>query len=542
MNCTSKYGRRLFLRGLGGAVVAAPFLSSVAENAAKGQGEAVDTPRRLIVMFTHYGCLTDRWFPVKSHGDLTAADLMGTTLEPLAPHVGKILMPRGIRVMNEWTSDLSLGQGNDPDLQVLGSYFTCVPVAPNSDDPYSFDSATKFNAKPIAPSLDHVCAQQLSPEGVPLLLRVGGFNDSAFTAISYSAADTPFAGIGSLTDAFAALTGVLAGEMPAQSYEAMRKSSIIDMVRTDLDRLESFDMSAADRHKLETWKELLYETSGAVVSASCNQQVAADLGLTEANLSAPVMDDMDPLTSKVSSDLDKADLYSNLAVLTALCDQNRVIFLKYPANYVFKGLGMTIETHSMANRIGNAGMGGTCLDGVNEMIATVDRYYAEKFTHLVWQLDQIAEGDGTLLDNTATVWFQQWSDGAAFNCNNMPIIQAGSCGGHFKTGVAVNVDDGSPTLTRGNSSEACEIDGVVPTNDIKGTGTPVEVANAPVNKYYCNLMNAIGVKAGADGFPMAGGNEAVTHYGMYDETRDFIGGGTNPPNINDPGEFEELRG
>jgi hypothetical protein len=41
---------------------------------------------------------------------------------------------------------------------------------------------------------------------------------------------------------------------------------------------------------------------------------------------------------------------------------------------------------------------------------------------------------------------------------------------------------------------------------------------------------------------MAGGNEAVTHYGMYDETRDFIRGGTNPPKINDPGEFDELRG
>ena len=62
--------RRLFLRGVGGALVAAPFLSSVAERAAKGQVAA--RPKQLIVMFTHYGCITTQWFPKKSHGTLTA--------------------------------------------------------------------------------------------------------------------------------------------------------------------------------------------------------------------------------------------------------------------------------------------------------------------------------------------------------------------------------------------------------------------------------------------------------------------------------------
>ena len=63
------FDRRLFLRGLGGAVVAAPYLSSVAEREAKAQGmSAPPAPKRLIVFFTHYGCLTNRWFPAKSHG------------------------------------------------------------------------------------------------------------------------------------------------------------------------------------------------------------------------------------------------------------------------------------------------------------------------------------------------------------------------------------------------------------------------------------------------------------------------------------------
>jgi hypothetical protein len=247
------------------------------------------------------------------------------------------------------------------------------------------------------------------------------------------------------------------------------------------------------------------------------------------------------LSTPTASGLDGADLFSNIAVLSAACDQRRVIFLKYPGNHTFSGLGLTIDSYAAANRIGQAGeTGGTCVENVNEMVLTIDRFYAAKFAHLVWQLDQLQEADATLLDNSAAVWLQQWSDGAAHNCNNMPILQAGSCGGYFKTGQAVNVDDGSPTLSRGNSEEACAVNGQTGP-DMKATGTPPEFGNAPINKYYCSLMNAIGVKAGADGFPAVGGSEPVTHYGMYDETRDFVGGGTNPPRINDPGEFEELR-
>ena len=103
--------RRVFLRGLGGAAVAAPFLSSVWERETKGQ--TATTPKQLIVMFTHYGCITTKWFPVKSHGALAASDLTSTSLAALAPYVGKLLIPRGIRAMNEWTVNNKDGEGAD---------------------------------------------------------------------------------------------------------------------------------------------------------------------------------------------------------------------------------------------------------------------------------------------------------------------------------------------------------------------------------------------------------------------------------------------
>ena len=73
-------------------------------------------------------------------------------------------------------------------------------------------------------------------------------------------------------------------------------------------------------------------------------------------------------------------------------------------------------------------------------------------------------------------------------------------------------------------------------------GTPANVATKPVNKYFCNLMNAIGVKAGTDGFPVKGGTAPVTKYGKYDDTKLFADGGTKPVTIANPGEYTELRG
>jgi hypothetical protein len=533
--------RRIFLRGLGGACVAAPFLSSLAERAAKAQGVAAATPKRLIVMFTHFGCLTTKFFPESSHGPLSAADLEATTLRGLAPYVDKLLLPRGIRGMNEWTSGLVRGQGNDPHTQVVGSFFTCHPVTPNSDNPFSFDAATKANAMPTGPSLDHVIAQQLSPDGIPLFMRIADVGVRPSSAISYSGPEEPFPGLGEPSQIYSSLTGLFAdgASTTPDDYLAVKGQSIIDLVADDLDTLESFDMSRADKLKLAAWKEILHETGSVIASAQCDEQLATTLG---ANIDTEIMGTGDAVTTMVTDTLDAADIYSNLAVLAAACNTNPVIFLKYPGNYVYSGLGITLESHSASHRLNNANMSGTCVDGVLDIITTIDDYYARKFAHLVGQLDSVSEGDGTLLDNSAAIWFNEMSDGNAHNLNNLPIVQVGSLGGYFKTGQSINVWDGSDTLQRGNSEAQCNGDG---NNEVDGasqsTGTPADLASAPINKYFVTLMNALGVKAGEDGFPAVGGAAEVTHYGMYDRTEDFVGGGTNPPNITDPGPFDALK-
>ena len=154
---------------------------------------------------------------------------------------------------------MTRGQGNDPHTQVVGSFFTCQPVTPNSNDPFSFDNATKFQAKPVGPSLDHVIAKQLSPNGTPLFMRVGNAGDSPQSAISYSAAETAYPGLGTPAQVFSGLTGLFTTGTPMtpDTYQVARGKSVLDVVRDDLSTLERFDMSRSDRMKLAAWKELL---------------------------------------------------------------------------------------------------------------------------------------------------------------------------------------------------------------------------------------------------------------------------------------------
>jgi hypothetical protein len=533
------FNRRIFLRGLGGAAVAAPFLSSVAEQEAKAQSAAMADPKRLIVFFTHYGCLTDRWFPTLSHGPLAAADYTAMqTLSPMAPYAQKLLMVRGVRSMNEWSFNGAMGQTTDPHTQPCGSYFTCQPVTPDDG---------KFTATPTGRSLDHVVAEQINPSGGgPLFIQIGGNTTSASntqSAISFDQPNQIFPGVSSPSQIYSNLTGLFGtgSTTTPDSYAIEQGKSIIDVVRDDLNNLLRVNMSGSDKQKLNDWAALLSQTTGTMMKgAMCNATTATGIGLTSATVQAA------SAGGGLNTDISKVtDVMYDLVLLTALCDANRTIFMKMPPSYVFSFLGLTTESHGLSHRIGTAFMGGACISGVMDMLHKIDVYYAQQFASLVGKLDGFNESTGTVLDNSATVWFQEMSDGDSHNLNNLPILQAGSCGGYFKTGQAIDVENGTngmpnAALPVGNSDGDCQNGSTLPNLDNSGT-TPSTVATQPINKYFCNLMNAVGVKADSTGFPVKGGTNPVTKFGKYDDSTLFKGGGTAAATIKNPGEYAALR-
>ncbi|MEI9942488.1 MAG: DUF1552 domain-containing protein [Pseudomonadota bacterium] len=515
--------RRIFLKGIGGAALAVPFLSSLAEQQAKAQSAATP-PKRLVIFYTHNGCLTDRWFPTVEDGPLNAAAL-STTLAPLAPYVSKLLLPRGFRSMNGYAS----GQTIDPHDQAMGSKLTCAKITEDS------------NRYATAASLDHVIAKQINPGGAtPLVLSVGAASTKIKEVLSFSAPNTAFPANVNPQTVYNQLTGLFkagttTGTMTAGDYKVARGASAIDLVKADLTRFQALNMSQADKTRVQDWLDLLRTTETGIMTtpSSCSADSATSLGATDAAVKAAspagaISGGAFSGGGGASGDANLAtsftlggDMMMNLIALSMICDTNRMFILLYPGYVTFNwdGIMHTHDHHGLSHRTGDFSVGGACkVAGVLDMIAQIDNWYAGKYAKLVGLFDSISEGGGKLLDSTATMWLPELSDGAAHNLNNLPIVIAGSAGGYLKQGVAVNVESTTKTIGLGNSDKTC-VDG----GDIGNTGSVG--GNVPINKLYVTLMNAVGCK-GPDG-------GKVTTFG------DFDGMNANP-GITNPGEVARL--
>jgi hypothetical protein len=499
--------RRFFLKSAGGLALAAPFLPSLWRRMARGQS-APPPPRRCVIFHTPCGCLTTSWFPNVEDGALDAAALAGTTLEPLTPFAGKLLVPRGLRAINQYGGPQSI----DPHYQAAGSKLTCALI----------DNTTRFAQ---GASFDHEMARQINPAGVsPLVLGAGVGGSSALNQLSYSAADTAFRANQSPQSVYDGLGGLLSAHTGEIEYLRQRKLSVLDAVRDDLQTYQGLDLSAADRQRVQAWQDLVRDTERGVAAAACNMNAigidaAAVAAATPKNPNATGVSTTDAAIMYTVG----ADMMFNLMALSMLCDANRV-FVMYLSGYVvfdWDGIHLTHDHDGIAHRTGDFSTGGNCLADCLSMLRQIDDWYARKFLKLVTLLDGLSDGDGTLLDNTATVWLQEFSDGGAFNLNNMPIVIAGSAGGYLKQGRAVNVE-GKP-IGRGHSEDSCGPggDGIA-----HFTGTDASLGVVPINKLYVTLMNAVGCTA-------AGGGP-VTAFGAID-------GFTADSGVTNPGELKALK-
>ena len=380
-------------------------------------------------------------------------------------------------------------------------------------------------------SLDHVIAKQINPNAAaPLVLSVGAASTAIKEILSFSAPGTAFPATVNPLTVYNQLTGVFGtgstgggtggtgGSTGQAAYLVKRKQSVLDLCKADLERYQSLKMSKNDKTLVQNWMDLLRTTETGITpgmpttmpttmpTASCSKTAAEAAPFnptaTMANVTAASPTGKITLGSVLGNTPDPVgdanlatsftkggDMLQNLIALSMICDTNRVILMLYPGYVTFNwdGIMHTHEHHGLSHRTGDFTVGGACgVTGVLDMINQIDQWYAGKYARLVGLLDSISESNGTLLDNTATMWLPELSDGAAHNLNNLPIVVAGKAGGYLKTGQVVNVE-GTGTPSMGNSDMSCASGG-----NIGNTGS--SGGNLPINKLYVTLMNAVGCK------------------------------------------------
>jgi hypothetical protein len=132
------------------------------------------------------------------------------------------------------------------------------------------------------------------------------------------------------------------------------------------------------------------------------------------------------------------DSQIELIAASLACDLTRVASFQYTLgendNVGYPWLGINDGHHNLTHAADSDAQSW-------EQVAQIREWYAEKFAQLLDRLEQITEGDGTLLDNTMVVWASELGIGNTHSFKSTPFVVAGGAGGQIETGRYLEFDE-----------------------------------------------------------------------------------------------------
>jgi len=442
--------RRNFLRGAGGAVLAIPFLESLASKEAL----AAPAPKRLVVMKSFSTQLIEEWYPTFSgngyqlHDDVYGGNKAdGTTLlnaplgggpytqAPLADLVGQdgglstILGP----ALTPFLDKLTLIRGLDflPAINhnyggILGNYSSCTPATPCDAD-----------SLPDVQTIDQILAYSSKFYASTPWARHLHVSQGVENSISYSAMGMPGGPIQQLkarTNPLDAYNDMFAGvsqpENPMAGMGNERDKLLVDRVYEDYVRLRDHKrLSSADKQLVEQYINLVSELQAKLTA---NQVLSCTIPAEPESLENNTATDPTDIQTKW-------DLFIDIVVAALMCDQTRIVTIGAhkalgpgpdPNDTTLVGHYHSEDAsggtwHGLAHDYGNANSR-RMLAGINAWLAS------ELFAKLIERMD-VPEADGnTLLDNSLVYWGNEMG----FNhiAYSVPCLLAGSAGGFIETG------------------------------------------------------------------------------------------------------------
>ncbi len=400
--------RRRFIEGLGASALALPLMPSLAQ--------AQSTfPKRFIVFFHPNGVTPEHWFPTPgaTERDFTLSRI----LAPLQPYRDKLVAMRGVHMQ---APDEGPGE---PHQQGMGS----VLVGRKLQEGTFVGGDGTLAGWGDGISVDQEIANEIGGTTPYASLQLGVRATGADVAnrLSYSAPARPLPPQNSPLAVFDQLFAMLDLEPSEAERRRSYKRSVLDAVRGQFASVRR-KVSTEDRRKLDDHLEHVraierrLERDAPMVS-TC--QVPASPVEVDA-----IHEDTMPYVSRLQIDL-----------LTAAfaCDLTRVASLQYsngPNQIRFPFLGSFGNDH----RLSHAGPSDAV--SIEEWTAR-HIWYAEQLAYLLGKLDAIAEGPGTMLDNTVVLWCSEIAVGNTHSHRDMPFLLAGSCGGAIDTGRYVQFAD-----------------------------------------------------------------------------------------------------
>lgn len=418
--------RRTLLQGLGLSAFAAPLLPIL-----NASGQENLRPKRLLLLYTPDGA------PARDYNNTVDFRPTGTETNfnfhtihaPLTPHKAKIVMPWGLTMTaggagenhafgmaGLWTAstlngpsagaDFDGGNGNRTGWGSGASIDQLIAQASGGELPYkSAPNAAQQETPYRSVELGVRC---LGPTSLNRMIYAGE-NSPVHPEVNPSAAfGRLFAGISS--------GGGSTEPDPAEVQRLLERNALIDYLKGDLSRIRT-KVGKEEYGKLDAHLESLLSIQRRLGSAGP--------GVSAQNCIVPDEPSVDTFPDEIKAMMD-------IAVGALSCDVTRVMSLQlsYAFSHVTHSwLGHSNDHHNMSH---------DGQDRRNEL-QQIDAWYAEQVAYLLGKLDEVSEGDGTLLDNTLVVWGRELGS-TAHRMDRVPFLLAGGGAMGLTTGRYLNYD------------------------------------------------------------------------------------------------------
>lgn len=414
--------RRAFLKGTAGVSLGLPLMSSLgcrheppppAERTGVARQRA-EYPLRFVVVYIPNGNLE---LP-------PSMNFTGSILEPLTPFQQKMLVLTGL--------DLSVHNlpPGEPHQQGM-AFLTGRSLNPGNQ--VGGDGSLAGWGSGI--SVDQEIAEAIGATTPKRSLHFG-VQSTAYggtevrTVISYAGSDQPIANETSPYSMFDLVFAEL-GEDPAGLAKLKaRRKSVLDSVDGQLAKL-SKKVSAEDRKKLEQHLTAVRDVEGRL------DNVGGSLGgscqLPEIGSPIDLDDPMNyPAIGKLQMDL---------LVMALACDQTRVATLQWSAS-------TNNKPYPFLQYDDGSGAGPQPIVGDEHVMGhqpdsdvhswgklrVIRRWYMEQLAYLLARMDEIPEGEGTMLDNTVVLLGSEIAKGNTHSHMDAPFLMAGGAAGYFQMG------------------------------------------------------------------------------------------------------------
>ncbi|MCY4400130.1 MAG: DUF1552 domain-containing protein [Gemmatimonadetes bacterium] len=423
--------RRTMLKGAG-AAIGLPLLDAMIPAgrlwASTEAGKAADRTRLVCIEQVHgaagcndWGASQNLWSPAETGRDF---DLSPSSLKPLEP------FRKYLTIVSD--TDARMADAYAPS-EIGGDHFRTSAVFLTQAHP----KQTEGSDVQVGTSFDQLYVQRFGQDTpIPSLqLSIENVDQAGGCAygyacvytdtISWSSPSQPLPMIRDPRAVFEQLFG--AGGTPEQRAERLTTDrSILDWVMGEMSAVRR-QLDPVDVHRLDQYAHNIRELEQRIQRIEAQNTSGEERQIPEAPIGVP------------DSFEEHVKLMFDLQVLAFRSDTTRVFSLKLGRDAsprVYPESGVDTPFHASSHHGGRE-------DRVKQF-ARINEYHVSMVPYFLEQLQQVNEGDGTLLDKTMLMYGSAMADSNLHNHARCPLFLAGGAGGILEGEQHIRARPGTP--------------------------------------------------------------------------------------------------